>query len=139
MSETSVILDTNIFVAAGFNRECTSRQLVDLVRSGQLRMVWSEATRGETRCVVQKIPRLSWEAIAELFRDADCYREPLADEPFAFISDRGDRKFAALAAATGATLVTNDRLLLDQHGTAALDVLSPAQFWQREHGRRESS
>ena len=42
-----VVLDTNVFVAAGFNRGSHSAWLVEAVRDGRLRMVWDNATRAE--------------------------------------------------------------------------------------------
>ena len=42
-----VVLDTNVFVAAGFNPGSHSARLVEAVRDRRLRMIWDEATREE--------------------------------------------------------------------------------------------
>jgi uncharacterized protein len=40
-----VVLDTNVFVGAGFNPRSHSALLLDAVRDGRLRMVWDDAIR----------------------------------------------------------------------------------------------
>jgi predicted nucleic acid-binding protein len=42
-----VVLDTNVFVGAGFNPRSHSALLLDAVRDGRLRMVWDDATHKE--------------------------------------------------------------------------------------------
>ncbi|MDT8368657.1 MAG: PIN domain-containing protein [Longimicrobiales bacterium] len=108
----TVVFDTNLFVGAGFNPASASAELLDAVRSGELRMVWSEETRAETRRILEKIPPLDWEAVAELFREEDRVDVTLAASSFTEIPDPDDRKFAALAAETGALLVSSDAHLL---------------------------
>lgn len=96
-------------------------------------MIWSPQTRGETKHIVDRIPPLSWTAIAELFRQENCHAGPLSVTNFDFISDRDDWKFAALAEATGAILLTNDQHLLQHHDRAGLVILTPRNF--RERGK----
>jgi PIN domain len=47
-----VVLDTNVFVAAGFNPGSHSARLVEAVRDGRLRMVWNDATHAEIEHVM---------------------------------------------------------------------------------------
>ena len=47
MPPPAVVLDTNVFVAAGFNPRSASARIVDAVKHGQVRMVWNDATRRE--------------------------------------------------------------------------------------------
>ena len=91
------MLDTNVFVAAGFNRGSHSAWLVEAVRDGRLRMVWDNATRAEIEHVIRQIPRLSWTHIADLFRAEDRFGGSTHPEAFGFVPDPADRKFAALA------------------------------------------
>ncbi len=44
-----VVLDTNVFVAAGFNPGSHSARIVEAVRNGRLRMVWDNATQAENQ------------------------------------------------------------------------------------------
>lgn len=132
MSAHRVILDTNVFVAAGFNPQSASAGIVDDVRSGRLRMVWNEATRRETRHILQQIPPLSWDRFADLFRDEDRYEGETRPGEFSFVADPDDRKFAALSAATGATLVTSDDHLLEHRERIGTEVVTPREYRQRE-------
>src|SRR5881227_2454265 len=91
-----VVLDTNVFVAAGFNPGSHSAQLVKAVRDGRLRMVWDDATHAEVEHVIRQIPRLSWTRVADLFRSEDGFGGSTHPESFGFVPDPADRKFAAL-------------------------------------------
>lgn len=128
-----VVLDTNVFVGAGFNPGSASAEMIDAVRAGELRMVWSEATRSETRRIVEKIPPLAragaWEEFAEAFREEDRVEVTLDETRFDQVPDPEDRKFAALAAQTGAVLVSSDRDLLD-HLPGEPEVRPPGRWWR---------
>jgi len=128
MPATRVILDTNIFVAAGFNPGSRSARILAAVREGRLRMVWSETTRGETERIIRKIPPLAWADVADLFREADRFDGEMHPERFDVIPDPADRPFAALAAATGATLVSLDDHLLAHRAALGLPIVRPDEL-----------
>jgi predicted nucleic acid-binding protein len=132
MSRPAVVLDTNVLVAAGFNPRSASGKIVDAVKQGELRMVWNDATRREIERIMHQIPPLRSPAVAELFRPADRVTRPTHPERFAEIPDPDDRKFAALADAAGAVLISNDEHLLGQRDRMNLTVLTPSAFWKRE-------
>src|ERR671930_242292 len=117
-----VVLDTNVFVAAGFNPGSHSARLVEAVRNGRLRMVWHDATREEIEHIMRQISRLSWTRIADLFRSEDRFGGSTHPEEFGFVPDPADRKFAALADAVQAPLVTWDLFLLNGGGQRAFPV-----------------
>ncbi len=127
----AVILDTNVFVAAGFNRRSASASILEQVRLGRIRMIWNSQTRQETQYIIDKIPPLSWSSVAELFRNEDCHHGQIAHDDFDFIPDPDDRKFAALSEVTGAVLLTNDDDLLSNRDHARLEILTPGEYWER--------
>jgi len=120
------ILDTNVFVAAGFRPDSASAHLLRAVSDGRLALVWSEATRDETRAVLSRIPRLGWAEAEPLFDPAGRFDAPLDLAPVSFVGDPADRKFAALALATGAPLVSSDDDLLAH--AERLGALKPGAF-----------
>jgi len=126
-----VVLDTNVFVGAGFNPESASAVLVEAVRSGRLRMPWTDGTRAEVERILRKIPPLSWSDVEPLFRDAERLGESPDQEGFEWIPDPEDRPFAALARATGAALVSSDRHLLGGRGRAGFPVWTPGEARKR--------
>jgi uncharacterized protein len=132
MSRPAVVLDTNVLVAAGFNRRSASARIVDAVKRGELRMLWNDATRREIEHIVRKIPPLRAQALEPLFRPEDRVTVPTHPERFAEIPDPDDRKFAALAEATGAVLISNDEHLLGHRDRMNLTVLTPSEFWKRQ-------
>lgn len=131
-----VVLDTNVFVAAGFNPGSHSAVLVEAVRVGRLRMVWDDATREEIEHIMRQIPRLSWTRIADLFRSGDRFEGSTHPDEFGFVPDPSDRKFAALADAAQAPLVTSDAGLLDAGAQMAVPVLKPSELARVSSGSR---
>lgn len=138
MPPPAVVLDTNLFVAAGFNPRSASAKIVDAVKRGELRMVWNDATRREIEHIMQKIPPLRAHAVAQLFRPEDRFTAETDPERFAYVPDPDDRKFAALAHAAGAVLITNDEHLLGYQDRMDLTVLTPGEFWKRQQRANES-
>jgi len=126
--QPAVVLDTNVFVAAGFKPASRAARLVAAVRRDRLRMVWSEATRRETRRILVQIPPLRWADVEELFRPEEEYRGPVHPERFSAVPDPEDRKFAALAHAAGAILVSTDSDLLANPQRLDVLVLTPTEF-----------
>ena len=127
---TKVVIDTNVFVAAGFRRQSASAKIVERVREKELRLVWDKPTHNETRHIIDKIPRLCWSDFAELFRDDDRFQGETEPANFDFIPDPDDRKFAALAAAAGAVLITSDQHLRGRSESIMPTVASPSEFWE---------
>lgn len=126
-----VILDTNVFVAAGFNRGSAAAHIIEAVRKGDVRMVWNEATRRETLAIIGRIPPLAHHPVDDLFRAADRFDGTTYPECFSQIADPDDRKFAALAQATAATLITRDSHLLEHRAALPFLILTATEFWQR--------
>ncbi len=123
-----VVLDTNVFVAAAFNPRSHAARIVEAVREGRLRLVWNEETRRETRRVLERIPPISWEPFADLFRDEGRHRGAVNPGWFGQVGDPDDRKFGALAYAAGATLITQDDDLLTGRSNVGVPILTPAEF-----------
>lgn len=123
-----VVLDTNVFVAAGFQPKSASAAILAAVLRGDLQMVWNEATRRETEFILGKIPPLRNFDYKDCFRGENRFTGPVDAGEFLSIPDPGDRKFAALAKAAGAILVSNDGHLLRHSGDAGPRVVKPGRF-----------
>ncbi len=126
-----IIADTNIFVASGFNRDSSSRRIIEALDQGRLLQVWNEQTRRETIAVVDQIPPLDEEFVESLFRDEGYYSESTSPENFGVIDDESDRKFAALAHACGIILITNDSDFLEVRNSLDIVVMRPSAFVKR--------
>ncbi len=128
MGGSAVVLDTNVFVAAGFNEESSSARLIEEIRRGELTLVWNEDTRRENWSVVERIPPVSWDPLDDLFREEGRYDAGIAPENMDYVPDPADRKFAALARATDAALITNDDDLLANREEAEVCIFSPGEY-----------
>ncbi|WP_230533868.1 PIN domain-containing protein [Microvirga roseola] len=129
---TGIVVDTNIFVAAGFNPRSASARLISDLREGRFLLVWNEPTRRETEMILRRIPRLSWDGVSVLFRGEGYFDGPVDPAAFTAVVDPDDRKFAALSAAARCLLISNDAHLLDHRDALALDVLTPSAFMERD-------
>jgi hypothetical protein len=67
-----IVIDTNVFVAAGFNSKIASARILAAIREGRLQLVWNEPTRRETEMILRRIPHLGWDKFADLFRPERC-------------------------------------------------------------------
>jgi uncharacterized protein len=131
-----VVLDTNVWVAAGFNPGSSSAEIVRALQAedGPFELVWDARTRDETREMLRKIPPLDWERVQALFSPESQHRGETRPQDFEVVADPADRHFAALAAAAGAALVTNDEHLLSVRGRLPFAVLTPGEVVPRRGG-----
>lgn len=72
--------------------------------------------------------------MSKLFHPADRFGAETHPERFIGIPDPDDRKFAALAHAAAAILISNDEHLLSYHGDMDLTVLTSGAFWKGQNG-----
>ncbi len=127
-TEQAIVLDTNILVAAGFNPHSSAARIVQAVRTGDMQLVWHPRTHAEAKKIIRQIPSLSWGRFEDLFTPDGKYEGAIVPEAYPMINDYDDRKFAALAAATGAILVSNDRHLLSVRERLPITVLSAQEL-----------
>ena len=127
-----IVIDTNVFVAAGFNPRSASARVLAAVRQGRFQLIWNKPTQRETEMILRRIPRLDWERVAILFQPEGEFTGPVASDAFDLVRDRDDRKFAALTAAAKRPLVTNDNHLLADLNIIGIDALTPRAFLARE-------
>ena len=126
-----IVIDTNVFVAAGFNPRSSAARILAAVREGRFQLIWNEPTRRETELILRQIPHLDWERVADLFQPKTEFPGPVDPESFVFVPDPEDRKFAALSVAAQTPLVTNDKHLLSHKHSIGVEVLSPHAFLAR--------
>jgi putative PIN family toxin of toxin-antitoxin system len=129
---TKVVLDTNLFVAAGFNPDSHSAQLIEMARNEEIQLIWNGDTKNETNHVLSKIPPLSWDDFSDIFRDKNKYVGKTHPENFGYIPDPTDRKFAALADATGAILVTQDEDLIGHRKPGEVTIYATEEYFEHE-------
>ena len=127
-----VVIDTNVFVAAGFNSKSAAARVLAAVRERHFLLVWNKPTRRETETILARIPGLHWARVADLFLPEGEFTGPVDPDAFVMIADRDDRKFVALSAAATTPLVTNDKHFLAQQRAVGIEILSPRAFVARE-------
>ena len=99
MHMEGVVIDTNVFVAAGFNAKSASERILAAIRERRFQLIWNEPTRRETELILRRIPLLGWDKFGDLFRPEGEFTGRVDPHDLGFIEDPDDRKFAALSAA----------------------------------------
>ena len=120
-----LVLDTNVLVAAAFRPDGAAATVVARARAGQVLVVWNAATRRESERIVRRIPPIARSDVLDVFLPHGELTEAVDESAFAFIEDPDDRKFAALACATHATLLTQDAHLLSARDRLSCAVMTP--------------
>jgi predicted nucleic acid-binding protein len=126
-----VVLDTNVFVAAGFNKGSHSAEIIRRIEKGEWTLVWSEETRRETFAVLEQIPPLDADQFGALFQAHGRYTGETDADAYDAVPDADDRKFAALAAAADAILVSNDDDLIGVRNRLDVETLTPTEVMER--------
>lgn len=122
---TRLVLDTNVLVAAAFRPGGAAAEIVARARAGEVLVVWNVETRAESERIVRRIPPIARSAVLDVFGAAGHFMGVTAPETFGYVTDPDDRKFAALACAAGATLLTQDDHLLGVRALIPCPVMTP--------------
>jgi predicted nucleic acid-binding protein len=126
-----IVIDTNVFVAAGFNPRSAAARILAAVREGRFQLIWNEPTRRETRRSCAEFHTSTGRGSLIFSSPKKEFTGPVDPESFVLVPDPGDRKFAALSAAAQTPLITNDNHLLSHRDTIGVDVLTPRAFLAR--------
>lgn len=121
-----------MIVAAGFSRNSDAAAIVEAVRDNRFTLIWDAPTERETRRIVEQIPPLDWAEFTGLYREENRYAGQVPTDRFEAVDGPLDRHFAALAAASGSVLITNDSDLLDVRSQFDVTIDTPSEF-ARKH------
>ena len=83
-----IVIDTNVFVAAGFNPRSASARVLAAVRDERFHLIWNQSTRREIEMILRRIPRLNWEEVANLFQPEGEFKGPVDPSAFVLVRDR---------------------------------------------------
>lgn len=130
-----IILDTNLLVAAFFNKQSASNQIIKRIEQGQVTNLWSEPIKKEAETILSQIPPIEKKYLDKieknLFKDNRKVKNPpnvnLIEE------DPEDNKFIEGAVKGGADfIISNDDHLLRHSGYKGIKILTPDQFVKQD-------
>jgi len=124
----NIVLDTNIFIAAGFRQSNGAARIFDMVHDGKLKFIWNGEIRNEIVGTINKIPGFPGEKFLRLFRKENEFKGKTFPEKYTLVSDPSDRKFIALAKEVKAILITNDDHLLSKRLDLQAKIMSSKEF-----------
>ncbi len=137
-----VVLDTNVLIAAAWNKGSASRLIVDACLEGKtLRAVSSPALRREYEFIINRAARKSKyrKSLQRLIDSAEVIECNAREMGIEVPADPDDAKVLATAVAGKVdALIGNDHHLLDLAGESTVPILRPGEFlrqldyWKRK-------
>jgi len=129
-----VVLDTNVFIAAYFNRKSASARIIDLCLENKHKLIFSLRLRKEVRLILKNVraEREFREKIRSLFVNASKVKP--TKKVFTVKEDPEDNKFLECALEGEADyLITSDRHLLELEEFAQTKICKPTQFLKLQY------
>jgi len=129
-----VVLDTNVFIAAYFNRKSASARIIDLCLENKHKLIFSPRLRKELRLILKNVraEREFREKIRSLFVNASKVKP--TKKVFTVKEDPEDNKFLECALEGKADyLITSDRHLLELGEFAQTKICKPTQFLKLQY------
>ena len=124
-----MVLDTNIFIAAYFNRKSASARIIDLCLENKHELIFSSRLRKEVRLILKNVraERKFQKRIQSLFMNASQVRP--TQKVFTVKEDPEDNKFLECTLEGKADyLITSDQHLLELGEFAKTKICKPTQF-----------
>jgi putative PIN family toxin of toxin-antitoxin system len=126
-----VVLDTNLFVAAYFNKNSASAKIIDLCLKNKLKVSVSISLFRELEFILKNI-RASREYKTKVY---NIFNQSVIVEPkrvWAVKDDLDDNKFLGVACSTKAQyLITNDQHLLKLKKFNKTKIVKPVDFLEK--------
>jgi len=129
-----VVLDTNIFIAAYFNRKSASARIIDLCLDNKHELIFSPQLRKEVELILKNVraKKEFQERIQNLFMNASHVKP--TQKVFTIKEDPEDNKFLECALEGKADyLITSDRHLLEIERFAQTKICRPTQFLKLQY------
>lgn len=132
LKATKIVIDTNLLVAAFFNKNSNSFKILKMARARKVRLLWTEKIRKEAQLILGNIkkavkPKMgNRDILKNIFQKENKVKNPPRLDIIK--EDPEDNKFLSCALKGGAEIiVSNDRHLLDVNEFKRIPVLTPAQ------------
>ena len=123
-----VVLDTNFFIAAYWNKKSSSRGILEKAGKGEFEVIWSKNTREELDFILGRIKAHEQflEFVNLIFKKEN---EVFPTEEISVVKDRADNRLLEAAKAGNADyLVTSDRGLLVLKTFGPTKIVKPKEF-----------
>lgn len=130
--EPRVVLDTNLFVAAYWNRQSASARIISACLEGRVRAYYTSEVEHELWVVIRNIrAREEYAAVVSNFIGRAERVVPWAEVEVR-TEDPEDQKFLVCAASADADyLITSDEHLLRVGSVGRAKIVKPGEFWRR--------
>lgn len=126
-----VVLDTNLFVAAYWNRHSASARIIEACLEGQLQAVYTPSIEKELWTIMRAIRvREEFTAIVSNFIGRAELVSPWAQVDVR-TEDPDDQKFLVCAVSADADyLISSDAHLLTLRTIGKTEIIKPGEFWR---------
>lgn len=124
-----VVVDTNLFIAAYFNRQSASAKIIELAKEGEIKLVWSDLLKKEMDLILGNVKA----SLKFLNRIQDILEKGIKVSPKEKLKivkdDPEDNKLLECAQETEVDyILTNDHHLLEIGEFKSTKIIRPKEF-----------
>ncbi len=125
----NVVLDTNLIIAAYYNRRSASAQILDLARNGKINVLWSEKVFEEAKFILDKIKAgvEFRKSLLSIYKESRKVIKPERDIDV-IEDDPSDNKLIGCAVKGASYIISNDHHLLDIGEYKGIKMVRPQAF-----------
>ena len=128
----NVVLDTNLIIAAYYNRRSASAKILDLARNGKINVLWSEKVFEEAKFILDKIKAgvKFRRSLLSIYKESRKIIKP--ERGITIISDDpSDNKLIGCAVKGASFIISNDHHLLDIGEFRGVKMVTPQNFLKK--------
>ncbi len=127
-----IVVDTNLLVAAFFNKKSSSFKILKMAEEGRIRLLWTKPIRNEARLILGNIKQAVKSSMGnrEILKNIFQRENKVENPPRVDVvkEDPEDNKFLGCALKGKAEMiVSNDQHLLNMQGFKGIPVLTPSK------------
>jgi len=123
-----------LLVAGFFNKESASEEIIDRIKKGNLKNLWSKSIKKEAEAILSQIPPIKKSYLKEIKENIFKPDNEIKNPPSINLikEDPEDNKFIECAAEGNADfIISNDEHLLQHSGYKEIEIVTPNQFLKR--------
>jgi len=127
-----IVVDTNLLVAAFFNKKSSSFKILEMAEKGKIKLLWTKPIRNEARLILGNIKRAvksktgNQKILKNIFQNENKVENPPQIDVIK--EDPEDNKFLGCALKGKAKMiVSNDQHLLKVRKLKGIPILTPSE------------
>ncbi|MFC1721807.1 putative toxin-antitoxin system toxin component, PIN family [Patescibacteria group bacterium] len=125
----NVVIDTNLIIAAYYNKRSDSAKVLDLARNEEINVIWSEPLLREAKKILDNIKASNEyrRSLLSIFKESHKVLKP-ENADGVVPDDPSDNKLIGCALKGASYIVSSDHHLLDLKEYKGIKMVKPGEF-----------